>query len=107
MSKFNIYNSKKGYYFTLTNTSGTNVVTSKYYTRKHDAKRGIESTINALNDGNIVDNTRGKRFKFTVNSKKNKVLGTSKTWGRSSDLTKAITRLTNSDTCFQTVDMTK
>ena len=107
MGKFNIYKSTRGYYFTLTNKSGNEVMKSGFYTRKHDAKRGIDSTINAITSGRIFNNTRGTRYSFTVRGKNKTILSKSRNWNRPSDVTRAVRSISDGIACTEVIDKTK
>lgn len=109
MSKFNIYkNSDTGtFYFALVTDGGTSVLRSPNKTRKHDVKRSIATTKNAIKAGRFYNSSMGDNYGFTVNGRNKKVLANSKTWNRSSDATKAITNLKRTITCATIVDKTK
>lgn len=81
------------HYFTVTNATGKTILQSNTYTRKHDAKRGAESFIKAVQNDQFLTYFNKKRCYFSVVNRHGKDLAKSKLWSRRSDLSRTINKL--------------
>jgi len=81
------------HYFTIKNKKDKDILQSNIYTRKHDATRGLQSLIKALEKNQYFTYFNKKRCYFAVVNKHGKTLAQSKLWKRKSDLTKTINTL--------------